>query len=57
MIERKEIDITAPITNEQYSILHTAVLSTIEFNHDCPELSEEELAQFRRVSNIRNSER
>jgi len=29
----------------------------ISYDEDCPELSDEELAQFRRISDIRNEER
>ena len=57
MIVRKDIDINEALTNEQIEMLEKAQNSVVEFDSDCPELSVEELAQFRRDSDIRNSER
>ena len=57
MIVRKDIDINDALTSEEIDMLEKAQNLPVEFDSDSPELSEEELAQFRRVSDIRNSER
>ncbi|MBR5181376.1 MAG: hypothetical protein IKW88_03900 [Clostridiales bacterium] len=50
MIIRKEIDFTKPLTKEQEKMLDVLETRPIEFDDDCPELTEEQLSEFRRVS-------
>lgn len=57
MTVRKEIDITKPLTNEQIKMLDELETRPIVFDKDCPELTEEQLAEFHRVSEIRKEER
>ncbi len=57
MIVRKEIDITKPLTPEELEMLKEAEAAPIVFDEDCPELTEEQLAEFHRVSEIRKEER
>lgn len=57
MIIRKEIDITKPLTAEQKEMLKRAEAMPITFDEDCPELTAEQLSQFRRVSEIKREER
>jgi len=53
MIVRKEIDITKPLTPEELEMLKEAEAAPIVFDEDCPELTEEQLSEFHRVSEIR----
>ncbi|MBP5655266.1 MAG: hypothetical protein J6X33_07090 [Clostridiales bacterium] len=46
---RKEIDIQAPLTPEQIKMLDNLENRPIEFDDDCPELTDEQLSEFRRV--------
>ena len=55
-IVRKEIDITKPLTDEQIKMLEEAEAAPIVFDEDCPELTEEQLSEFHRVSEIRKKE-
>ncbi len=57
MIVRKEIDITKPLTPEEHEMLKEAEAAPIVFDEDCPELTEEQLSEFHRVSEIRKEER
>ena len=54
---RKNIDVTKKTTKEQLRMLEELESAPIEYDEDCPELSEEELAQFRRISDLRNEDR
>ncbi|MCD7716369.1 MAG: BrnA antitoxin family protein [Lachnospiraceae bacterium] len=45
------------LTEEQEKMLLEAAKRPIEFDEDCPELTDEELAQFYRVSEKRREER
>ncbi len=54
---RKNIDVTKKPTKEQLRMLVELESAPIEYDEDCPELSEEELAQFRRISDLRNEDR
>lgn len=54
---RKNIDIYAPLTEEQKAMLDRAESMPIVFDEDCPELTEEELQEFRRVSDVRRESR
>lgn len=57
MIIRKEVDFTEPLTDEQIKMLEGLKDRPIVFDEDSRELTDEELAQFRRVSDIRKEER
>lgn len=50
MIVKKSIDVSTPLTKEQVKMLEALKDRPIEFDEDCPELTEKELAQFGRVS-------
>ncbi len=51
------IDVSKPLTPEQIEMLEKAKQMPITYDEDCPELTEEQLKQFRRVSEIRREER
>ena len=57
MTVRKEIDFTKPLTKEQKKKLDNLEKRPVEFDEDCPELTDEQLAEFRRVSEQRKEER
>lgn len=59
MIVTHVIDLSnpEPLTEEQIQMLEALKDSPIEFDEDCPELTEEELRQFSRVSKERQEER
>ncbi len=57
MIIRKDIDLNSPLTEEQIKMLKKAETSPIIFDEDCPELTDEELAELKRGSAIRNENR
>lgn len=48
-IIRKDIDITQPLTDEQLEMLKQAEAAPVVFDEDCPELTEEQLSEFRRI--------
>ena len=50
MIVRKEIDFTKPLTADQIKMLDDFETRPIEYDEDCPELTEEQLAEFQRAS-------
>lgn len=50
MIVKKTIDVSAPLTDEQIKELEALKDRPVEFDEDCPELTESELKQFSRVS-------
>lgn len=50
MIVRKTIDTSEGLSMEQIKMLTKMENSPVEFDEDCPELTDEELKQFRRVS-------
>ena len=54
---RKSIDVKKKPSEKQNKILQEMEKNPISYDEDCPELSDEELAQFRRISDIRNEER
>ena len=54
---RKSIDVKKKPSEKQNKILQEMEKKPISYDEDCPELSDEELAQFRRISDIRNEER
>ena len=57
MIVQKEIDVHEPLTAEQKKMLKKAKERPIEFDDDSRELTDEELSEFRRVSEMRKEER
>ncbi len=57
MIVRKEIDPTQPLTPSQIEMLHNLESRPISPDEDCPELTMEQLAQFRRISAANREER
>lgn len=48
---------TDKLTNEQINEIKEAAKTPIVFDKDCPELTDEELSKFRRISDIRKEER
>lgn len=54
---RKTIDVNKKPTEEQIQMLEKAAKMPIHYDEDSPELADEELAEFRRISEIRNGER
>lgn len=57
MIVRKEIDLNQPLSPAQTEILDKLVSRPITPDEDCPELTMEQLAQFRRISAANREER
>ncbi len=54
---RKNIDITAPLSEEQKKMLSDAAKRPIVFDEDSPELTDEQLRRFVRVSRVKSAER
>ena len=52
----KNIDINAPLTEEQRTMLEKSASMPIVFDEDSPELTEAELQEFKRVSDVRREE-
>ncbi len=57
MTVEKDIDIYAPLTKEQEMMLKESSDKPVVFDDDCPELSSDELSEFKRVSELRKNER
>ena len=57
MIVRKEIDPTQSLTPSQVEMLHNLETRPISQDEDCPELTMEQLTQFRRISAANREER
>ena len=57
MIVRKEIDPTQSLTPSQIEMLHDLESRPISPDEDCPELTMEQLTQFRRISAANREER
>ncbi len=57
MIIRKEIDFKQPLTEEQKQILENLKTRPVEPDEDFPELTEEQLAKMKKISEIRREER
>ena len=57
MIVRKEIDPTQSLTPSQVEMLHNLESRPISLDEDCPELTMEQLTQFRRISAANREER
>ena len=50
MIVRKEIDLKQPLTDAQIEMLTALAEKPAVPDEDCPELTEEQLSQFRKIS-------
>lgn len=57
MTIRKEIDLNAPLTNEQKDMLEKLKTRPIQPDEDCPELTADQLSQMIRVAELRREER
>ena len=57
MIVRKEIDPPQSLTPSQVEMLHNLESRPISPDEDCPELTMEQLTQFRRISAANREER
>lgn len=57
MIVRKEIDPTQSLTPSQVEMLHNLESRPVSPDEDCPELTMEQLTQFRRISAANREER
>ena len=57
MIVRKEIDLNQPLAPAQTEMLNKLASRPITPDEDCPELTMEQLAQFRRISAANREER
>ena len=57
MIVRKEIDLNKPLTPSQVEMLTALASRPVTPDEDCPELTPEQLAQFRRISAANREER
>lgn len=57
MIVRKEIDLNQPLAPTQIEMLNNLSLRPITPDEDCPELTMDQLAQFRRISAANREER
>ncbi len=54
---RKEINLDAPLTEEQKEMLEMLKSRPVQPDEDCPELTEEQIGQMVRVSELRREER
>ncbi len=52
-----DIDVTKSPTEDQIKMLKEAEKMPISFDEDSPELTDEQLAQFRKISDMRKEER
>lgn len=57
MTIRKEIDLNAPLTDEQKKMLENLVTRPAAPDDDCPELTAEQLSQLKRISAEKREER
>ncbi len=57
MVIRKNIDVSKPLSEKQVEMLNALKDRPVEFDEDCPELTEEELKQFKRISEANREER
>ncbi len=57
MVIRKNIDVSKPLSEKQIKMLNALKDRPVEFDEDCPELTEEELKQFKRISEANREER
>ena len=57
MVVRKDIDFNKPLSDDEKKMLERADKMPIVYDEDSPELTPEQLTEFRRVSEMRNNER
>ena len=57
MVVRKDIDINKPLSDDEKKMLERVDKMPIVYDEDSPELTPEQLTEFRRVSEMRNNER
>ena len=57
MITQKNLDLNAPLTEEQMTMLKELAERPVVPDADCPELTEEQLAGFHRISQSRRKSR
>lgn len=57
MIIRKEIDFNKPLTEKQKQMLEALKDRPVTPDEDCPELTDEQLSQLRRISEINREQR
>ena len=57
MTVKKNIDINAPLTDAQRTMLEASSKKTITFDEDCPELTDTELSEFKRISEMNRESR
>lgn len=57
MIVRKEIDVTRPLAPSQAELLYNLASRPVSPDEDFPELTMDQLAQFRRISAANREER
>ena len=56
-MSKTNINLDKPLTKKQLKMLEEMEAAPITYDEDCPELTEEELSKFRRISEARNEER
>lgn len=56
-MKKYNLDKNSKLTDEQFLELKEAALLPLSFDEDCPELTDEKLAQFKRISEINKEER
>lgn len=54
---RKEIDVNKPLTDAQKAMLQALESIPDEPDDDCPELTEAQLSQFKRIAELKREER
>ena len=56
-VKKYNLDQNSKLTDEQILELKEASMRPFSFDEDCPELTDEELAQFKRIAEINKEER
>ena len=56
-MKKYNLDKNSKLTDEQFLELKEAALRPLSFDEDCPELTDEELARFKRIAEINKEER
>ena len=56
-VKKYNLDQNSKLTDEQILELKEAAMHPFSFDEDCPELTDEELAQFKRIAEIKKGER
>ena len=57
MIIRKEIDLNEPLTEAQAEMLHALAAAPAVPDEDCPELTPEQLSEFKKISEANRESR